>query len=255
MKLYSLHGMMGNAQDLSFLDTLDGVDHYPLELPGHGEQALPPPEASSWSAITCQYANFIEKHAAGENFLLYGYSMGGRVMGSVAKELALKGIKAHGLILESSHFGNLTLSEREERFRRDLLLFNFPATKEQLESFLRNWWSAPLFGQIAKSPYFKDFLEKKVKEGLLKKDGWAKSLEILSVAKQEDYYKFYQENETLNLLYLVGQDDRKYLEISAGLIDSPNTQVKSFKAGHNVHFTLHLDINKTIKDWLTNLQA
>lgn len=252
--IFSLHGMMGNKNDLALLDKLTKLNHLPLELPGHGSEDFNA-RSESWHDQVSYYRDLILSQAGGREYILFGYSMGGRLLGAVAKELASSQNPARGLILESSHFGSISTEEREMRRQSDSKLFQFEPTRENLHNFLEKWWRAPLFFGMPNQSGFNKLLNDKCDEGMEKLTKWQRSLNFLSVANQEDYSEFYQRETTFPLLYLAGLRDEKYAAISISLKLNPKATTQLIDTGHNVHFTHPEEFLETVSNWLKQIQV
>lgn len=246
---------MGDRHDLKLLDDIEEYKHSPLELPGHGLNRDSVSKYSSWHECVEAYAKDIGKKAKNERYILYGYSMGGRLMGSIAKELVKTDNPPRALILESSHLGNLNESERHARALNDRKLFNFAAkTEEDCADFLTKWWSAPLFGQMNQMENFPQLLKRKTDEAPTYIPYWQKALNLLSVAHQPNYQNYYLFQSGTPLLYLAGTQDQKYTQIGKSLEVKPTITVRYFNSGHNIHFTRPLALLKEISNFLSALQ-
>lgn len=253
MKLFSLHGMMGDGEDLKFLNQLEVVEHIALELPGHGKNLHSIDKLTSWQQCTELYAREIQDRCQGQDYVLYGYSMGGRLMGSVARLLLKSESIPRALILESSHPGDLNENERLERASRDRELFHFTPNLGACREFLANWWSAPLFGKMNQQDIFQELLERKAREALTLMPFWQKSLNLLSVAHQPSDKEFFLSQKELPLLYLAGTQDQKYSLIAKDLAVNDQTTVKYIKAGHNIHFMCPHELLCELKSFLLAL--
>ncbi len=252
MKLFSLHGMMGDREDLRFLDQL-ALEHIALELPGHGRNTHSIDKLTSWQQCTELYASEIQDRAQGQDYVLYGYSMGGRLMGSIARLLLKSESTPRALILESSHPGDLSEIERRERAKKDRELFHFTPSLSSCREFLTNWWSTPLFGKMNQQANFQELLERKAHEALTLMPSWQKALNLLSVAHQPSDKEFLLSQKELPLLYLAGTQDQKYSLIAKDLAANDHNTVKFINAGHNIHFMCPHEILCELKSFLFNL--
>lgn len=139
-----LHGFLSDMSSLDQIASLLSKQYtvVQVDLPGFG-QSVEENHLHYESIDEIAHAlDDIRKHLSIEQWIVFGYSMGGRVALSYAMNDDNRSIK--GLILESSHAGiqdNYNRLERqkidEERGRN--------AIEKGIESFVADWESLPLF--------------------------------------------------------------------------------------------------------------
>ncbi len=138
-----LHGFMGSGND--WLDL--ARSHFPdycnilLDLPGHGKTRIPtdPVLTNMLSEMILDLAR-----TGYEKFIPIGYSMGGRV-GFHLHQLAPERIPA--FVFLSSAPGLKTRDERDQRILDDEHLMD-KLESVGFEAFLKEWYAAPLFGDL-----------------------------------------------------------------------------------------------------------
>ena len=145
-----LHGFMGFGDDWLGLVQSQFSDYCNIlvNLPGHGKSDLP--TGISFTNLLMALIRQLSLEGI-DNFIPIGYSMGGRVAFHL-QNLAPDRIPA--LIFLSSAPGLMTGAEREQRRIADEILMD-RLEKIGISSFLQEWYSAPLFGDIQNhSPLF-----------------------------------------------------------------------------------------------------
>jgi len=142
-----LHGFAGQADDWIFLfkKVLDN-NFYPIaiDLIGHGKSDKPDDEnLYIEESLLLQLHNVISNMCL-DNFVLCGYSLGGRLALSYAT-IYNKNLKA--LILESSTPGIEETQLQLERINNDKLLAK-KIKDEGVEKFFEFWYNIPLFQSL-----------------------------------------------------------------------------------------------------------
>ncbi len=146
-------------------------------------------------------------------FALCGYSMGGRIALLAVKELMAKGRRPEALILASSGFGYKSPSGRNERLKVDESWAQLAENEPEL--FWKRWYEQEVFASFRLLP-----------EGVRK--AWLRSriamdskiltrqLRNLGPGRHEDLFSILCELATkgLRMLYICGELDKKYLEVS-----------------------------------------
>lgn len=249
MKVFTLHGFMGTPHDFSFLSKISsGKEYIHLTLAGHGDKAL---HSNTWQENAEYMSHEILQSAEQEDFVLLGYSMGGRVFLAVADILFKKGTpNFKGLILESAHTGLASDDERIERFESDHKLFKNVKSEQDLEQFLRQWWSAPLFGGLQFHEDFPTLIDHK-KKGDYKK--WKKALRLLSVANQPNYNSLLARKDFVPTLSLAGSKDQKFFELTQRLEQYEKVESAYFNCGHNIHFARPYEFFQVVDQWMAKL--
>lgn len=220
-----LHGFMGSGASFASLVDFLPKDYYYLtvDLPGHGK--------SLFSRLGClaslesfeDVASMVldDLDAAGiERFMMYGYSMGGRVAQQVALAVPER---VDGLVLESAGFGIADPDARWLRYENDCRLLDGIRDGSDFDRFLDQWHDMALFNTL--SPALKSRLKdrKRLNDPLELK----RAMAILSVGKQA-YLLPDLARASFPIALLYGQSDVRY----ASLADHAQK--------HLVHADVHL---------------
>lgn len=229
-----LHGFMGDSKDLIEVSEAfrENFTLLFLDLPGHGHT-----KASHFY----HFNDFFQKlssflHLFSENFVFYGYSMGGRV----ALHMALHYIRPSLLILESAGLGLIDEQSQVERIKADLMLLEKGACNKM--NFFKSWYSVPMFAPYYKSERFIRDCEKKCLHDFLE---WQESQRFLSVGvfpkKGIVMEKIKQYKNPV--IYIVGEADDKYKTLASELRHLGQISVYEIAgAGHNSHKTHAFEI-------------
>lgn len=145
--LFCLHGFLGMGSDwISFAQELHRIrpDIQILlpDLPGHGESVSISPQ--NFTARLCETLDAAQISRAA----IAGYSLGGRLALAAAIEQPHRFPAFIGI---STTAGIENPDERNARCEADAKLAR-RLREESFESFLRNWWSLPIFESPKKKP-------------------------------------------------------------------------------------------------------
>lgn len=230
MSIVALHGFLGSPKDW------DNFKDIPIRLKYHYFD--PHLDILSFD----DFVNKFNHDSKTAHEVLMGYSMGGR--------LALHALidspkKWKAAILISTHPGLASILEREERLKSDhLLLKSF--LEGDFETNMNKWNKNPLFNQ---SDLIFKRKEKEISENTLRQ-----YLSEWSLGKQEDLRK---EIAKLNLpiLWVVGQNDQKYLHLSSELnFLHPKSRVWIAKnSWHRVPWEIQEEFQKEVNTFLEGL--
>jgi 2-succinyl-6-hydroxy-2,4-cyclohexadiene-1-carboxylate synthase len=191
---------MGRGSDWQDLATDLSKDYYCLllDLPGHGNSPIGNTKTfHDVAELIIKSIDDLEKKID-----VVGYSMGGRI----AFYLILKFPHLFNrAIIESASPGIKSEKDKRDRYQKDLALLKDLKSKEEMISFLKKWYTNPLFGKISKTT----LIEKKSANNpqILNK-----AQALLSVGNQPSLWKEL-ENLKIPTLYLSGQRDEKYTKI------------------------------------------
>jgi len=226
------HGFLGNSNDFLFLKDSCLLDHYHLVLLN-----LPGIEGRNFFLDDChKVAQFIT--ASWDCRGLIGYSMGGRVATAILDSLIQLGATSpHCLLISSSPGLEANKNqERKERLESDILLAQkLSACNFDALTFLEKWYGMDIFANLNKADNFKQLIQRRLKFFP------ANSSSILlyySLAKMPCYQDLLC-RPNLPLIYLVGELDQKYLEISRHLPPA----ISIHKAPGQGHALLEQDTN------------
>ncbi|OHR73358.1 2-succinyl-6-hydroxy-2,4-cyclohexadiene-1-carboxylate synthase [Bacillus sp. HMSC76G11] len=230
--LVLLHGFTGSAENWHpFLAMFSQYKVILIDLIGHGQTNSPSEfeRCSMEESVKDLHAIFAELHL--KNFILAGYSMGGRLALTYA---VLHPEQITKLILESASPGLKTEAERMNRRENDRKLSQF--IKEQgMESFIDFWENISLFASQKALP---EAVQKKQRDQRLKNDetGLANSLLGMGTGSQKSLW---DSLDTLKIpvLLLCGERDEKFCLIAKEMKDllPLSTFIKINGAGHAVH--------------------
>lgn len=251
-RLIFIHGFGGLAEDwgqmVAHLSPKEYESQF-LSLPGHAMQPSckqlgmenPQELATFWGRKLKQHF--------GQDFYLVGYSMGARIATLLASEIGCK-----GLALLSGGMGIETEEERDARRDSDdewgEQLFSAP------EEFWKAWYKQEIFGPFAQKDngrLLKASLEKKIRH---RSPHLVDALRTLGPAEHGPLLPGLEtailEGKIGSLLYIVGQLDKKYLEIAAQVkAEIPEAKIVEIPdAGHVVHQEAPLACANAIKEWL-----
>ncbi len=237
MQLFLLHGMGGSPYDW------EGVQKF---LPSI---ALPVPNSSSPETCALAIADIIEKTAGGK-FALAGYSMGGRLALLVAVELFARGLPPSRLILVSAGFGSADMQEKADRRRKDEDWAALAETNQK--RFWEEWYGQALFSSYRSLPPSTkaswENLRLSMDIGSL-----TKQLRNLGPGNHEDLFPVLEglTEKGLRVLYIVGELDKKYLELSRMAGEKSGARVSVItNAGHILPLEAPEELASEIRDFL-----
>jgi 2-succinyl-6-hydroxy-2,4-cyclohexadiene-1-carboxylate synthase len=226
VKIWALHGFLGEASDFDLLQKKSQQ-----RMPGLRWQSVdylkepslsPQTPLHLWGEAFNQYLQKFSDSTA-DNILL-GYSQGGR--------LALHALKNRpdlwkAALLFSANPG-IRDEEKSTRLAHDEKWVAQFLT-EDFGSVLARWNSQQVFQGSQNEPMRK--------ESRFDRDLIAQCLSQWSLARQEDFFSFL-EDTSLPILYVAGERDRKYCQIGSRLQRlNSHLQLQTLPAaGHRVHF-------------------
>ena len=205
-----------------------------------------PPEASSLQEVTMYFADKIAALNLKE-FYLAAYSMGGRIGILLAQELAKRNLlqKSKGLILLSAGLGFKTKEEILSRESSDQKWADLLIT--DAKQFWKDWYSQDLFKNF-KINISDDYFSKKKRHSA---SALMQQLLQFSPAKHEFLFPILNEMP-VPLLYLVGAEDKKYLEVAYFLKDNlRGAEIQIIPdSGHSLLFENPKACAKVLADWI-----
>ena len=228
-----LHGFLGASADWTNIASALAEEHYVLcpDLPGHGANPLQervPFASVAAGLLACLDANGIESTA------LVGYSMGGRIALHFALEHPHR---VSRLVLESASPGIDDEHTRESRSHHDDLLASELMTledRESVEAWLRQWYSAPLWGSLHKQAGLVDALV--AERAGANPQSLAHAMSSYSVGRQPSLWPALP-YLVMPTLLITGEHDHKYVEIAERMTQAnPALATMALTdCGHNVH--------------------
>lgn len=233
--LVFLHGFLGDHQD--WCETIkqlkDAFYCISIDLPGHGDSAAVTIPRDKGFETTHRLIKNVLNDLQIKEYILIGYSLGGRIALDYARSQQDDNLKA--LVLESCHTGYQTQDEKDQRFAHDLNWAKRFATQSVMES-LDEWYEQDIFNDLSCEQ------KKKVVTNHLRNYGvcLANMLLATSLAQQTDAVPFLQHNavqaKPLPVYYCFGEKDTKFKTLAHALAKLKNIQLTEFAGvGHNIH--------------------
>ena len=248
-----LHGFTGSAQDWGFIHGSINRNFTPIciDLIGHGKSSSPTDVDHYTSQSQLKHLHEIISLLSISEFILAGYSMGGRLATLYSLKFPSKVI---GLILESTSFGIEKSEEREGRTISDQLLAR-RIESEGIESFIDYWLSLTLFDSLKNLSLERYTLlkEQKIVNNI---NGLKNTLLGFSTGRM-DYLIPKLIQIRFQVLLIVGDRDKKFKEISKKALEQiPHSKLKVVNdSGHNVHFEKPEVFLKLINQFLSNFET
>jgi 2-succinyl-6-hydroxy-2,4-cyclohexadiene-1-carboxylate synthase len=231
--LLLLHGFTGNRGAFDHLRPLLGpaVKAIAVDLPGHGESALPQRTGREGFIETVEALLALVSRLGHGPVDVLGYSQGARL----ALALAVRAPERFGrVILESGSPGLHRRQERAARREADAKLAAFIRT-QGVAAFVERWEALPLFDGLRRLPaQLQDSL--RARRGACSADGLAGALESLGLGVQPDYWPSLH-RQRLPMLLLTGADDFKFTQTARRMaVDLPVVWRHAFAGcGHAPH--------------------
>lgn len=247
MNIIFLHGFLGNKQEFDAIKDQINAKVYSLELPYHS--SLKQTCTSSLKNIHEWCYNEINKLGIKE-YVLYGYSLGGRIICSYLTHLNNFDKRLQGIILESCNFGPENYQERKNRYSIDLKWALKFVNEEQRKS-LSDWYNQPLFKNLS-TKRKEELIDKRIN---FNKENIANAITNFSFSKMKNCIYLLQKIN-IPILYINGQYDEKYKNISKKLQNFNNKNVITKQipcAGHNCHYEQPEEITNLINEFIKNL--
>jgi len=224
---------MGNAQEWNEIIAILERDFECLapDLPGHGSALVPETEPFPDMQRTAErVAQYLPEHRI-QRYSLIGYSMGGRV----ALYMALRHPQhIERLVLESASPGLREAQARDERRKNDEALARRLET-EEFQSFLREWYTQPLFDSLRTDPArFEHLIAQRLHNDPAQ---LARSLRAIGLGAQPSLWDEIP-NLAIPTLLLAGALDHKFCSIAHAIAEqTPSAHVQLIPhSSHNTHY-------------------
>ncbi|WP_371377445.1 2-succinyl-6-hydroxy-2,4-cyclohexadiene-1-carboxylate synthase [Thalassotalea aquiviva] len=236
--LVLLHGFMGDHQDWHSmrLHLSDDIPTLAIDLPGHGNsEAIELDHKLGFKQCNNYLTNTLIKHKI-KDYILCGYSLGGRVSLYHSAHIYLPqrrqdGLRLCGLIIESAHVGLENEQQKTMRWQSDLTWAeNFE--QKTLAEVLAHWYQQPIFASLTATQKQQLINARQHNNAA----ALAQTLRALSLAKQPMLIHALAQSE-FSSYYFYGEKDYIYQGIVQKIkaqYDSL-TAVKFNHAGHNIH--------------------
>jgi 2-succinyl-6-hydroxy-2,4-cyclohexadiene-1-carboxylate synthase len=237
---------MGNSHEFDDAIAFLSKDFYCLtvDLPGHGKTRIVGDRDKLGTACakgdryTMENTAIALIHLLDElnisQCFLVGYSMGGRLSLYLTLNFPHRFSK---VVLESASPGLATISEREERIKRDEQIarkLERSIDSKDFALYLSNWYEQTIFSSIKKHPHFDKLIKSRLQNNPIE---LVKSLRYMGTGQQPSLWEKLKDS-TVPLLLLVGEYDEKFVEINrkmSEICQICQLEVIS-KVGHNIHF-------------------
>ena len=253
MPILFLHGFLGCGAEWAEVVALLEDDFRCLcpDLPGHGDAGIE--GCLNMAAAAAQILDFLDK-AKAPRCALVGYSMGGRIALYLAVHYPER---FRALVLESASPGLRTDEARAQRQAADeklaARLEAIAGDTKAFRAFLEEWHAQPLFANMARERARLDALI----AGRMRQapHRLAAALRGLGQGAQPDLWDWLSLHKNPTLA-IVGEEDRKYVEIAEAMHKAcPSIVVKIVcGCGHNVHFGNPHGYTSVLRDFLMILR-
>jgi 2-succinyl-6-hydroxy-2,4-cyclohexadiene-1-carboxylate synthase len=245
--LVFLHGFLGNHHD--WCETIKQLKEsfycVSIDLPGHGDSSAVTTPLDKGFETTHKLIKAVLDDLQIKEYILIGYSLGGRVALDYARTQQDNNLKA--LLLESCHTGYQTQDEKDNRFAHDLDWAKCFATQSVIQS-LTEWYEQDIFNDLSCQQKHNLVNKRSRNYGVC----LANMLLATSLARQTDAVPFLQHNaaqaKPLPVYYCFGEKDNKFKTLGRALAKLKNIQLTEFSgAGHNIHQQKPLQYAQFIK--------
>ena len=230
-----LHGFLGSSIDFKELVKVlaPRFQSFVPDLPGHGKSHFDPVGADEAEMSFYDVASSVLEQLTAQgvdDFVLYGYSMGGRVAQAMC--LQAPGRIKH-LVLESASFGIRNEIERRMRYEKDQLLLSGVTTTVEFYRFLEKWHRLPLFSTLAGTALLDELIVSKQRNDIRQLE---RALKVLSVGNQPCFMPELNEID-IPITFFYGDQDEKYKQLAHEAKEFiPRMSLRGFeKASHNIH--------------------
>ena len=226
-----LHGFMGSRRDWHRIASGLSERCFCLvpDLPGHGGSAGGLDQSWDMDNTARSLIALLDSLQIRESYLA-GYSMGGRLGLYLALHYPHYFPKT---VLESASPGLRTEAERAARTAHDKRLAE-RLLREDLPTFLQEWYRQPLFQSLQTHPGFSDMLARRLDNDPA---ALAKSLREAGSGVQPSQWERL-ETHKMPLLLVIGEKDVKFHGIAEEMQQlNPRVEMAVIAdCGHNVHF-------------------
>ena len=246
-----LHGFTGSMKTWEPIieDLPENARYIAIDLLGHGKTASPSEPRRYEMQEQLYDLHELLNSLQVSNFVLVGYSMGGRV--ALAYALAYPGHVKH-LVLESASPGLQTPIEQKARIIEDEKLADKIETGG-IESFIDFWQNIPLFDSQKKLDELKI---KTIRQERLQQSpvGLANSLKGIGTGQQPSYWA-HLEQLKIPVTLITGELDQKFNLIAQQMQNCfPNCQhIQVSAVGHAIHVENPVQFATIIKEQLKEL--
>lgn len=240
-----LHGFSENLETFNELKLSECKCIY-IDLIGHGKTDSPINIKKYKIDNLIKDLHFIISEIIKEKYILYGYSMGGRIALPYVLNYANEVEK---LILESSSYGEEDDVKRKERRKSDYLLAK-KIKEKGIQWFVYYWTNISIFNS---QKLLDDKKREKIANIKLKNNinGLTRALMGFSQGRNP-CLKNQVSKIKVKTLYISGELDSKYTSMGKEfeVLNKDVTRVVVKGAGHNIHMEKPLEVEKIIKKFI-----
>ena len=246
MHIVFLHGFLGTPQEFMPIAFRLPFKSEMITLPSHG-----------CSDAIVDFSNVNEwleeelKSLKIKDYILYGYSLGGRITLHYALSNNIK-FKPKGVIIESANIGLNDTNLKKERLKNDKI-WQQKFLSLPMNEVLTDWYNQEIFADLSEED--KNYLiNKRAKNDPTR---MANILMNLSLAKMPFLGEKLKES-SIPMMYIYGLLDNKAQKISQKIIGykNPNIQVEAVdNVGHNCHLKDASTISSLINNFYQNLES
>jgi 2-succinyl-6-hydroxy-2,4-cyclohexadiene-1-carboxylate synthase len=244
-----LHGFTGRAANWEFIfDKLPpNFSPIAIDLIGHGETDSPHNLKYYSCTGIVQQLDSIFSQLNLNNFIITGYSMGGRA--ALAYSIRCPQ-RVRAAIFESTTPGLEDITAQKERVEIDLLLAE-KINREGIESFINFWFDTPLFRSLIRMPNFLEEKNKRLKNNPI---GLINILSGFSTGLMKSCWSKLPELK-IPVLLITGELDEKYTMINQAIkLKVHQAQHTIIPAcSHNVHLEKPELFTKLVSEFLNSL--
>lgn len=232
-----LHGFGGFPDDFKAIADELKQPFVSLSIPGHAN--TPSLTQAGITSIQDLVKYLLRQYIPDEPYYLCGYSMGGRLALLLAEELQPK-----GLVLFSTGLGLENENAINQRKIWQQKLASILTTDPVL--FWRQWYDQPLFCSIKRHVGFSEMIERKLTHNNIE---LAKAFSCFSALSHEQLRGTI--TRTNNVLYIVGNRDKKYVKIARELQRANQATVAYVpEASHSVLFEAPKSSAEILRQWM-----
>ncbi|PJG83850.1 2-succinyl-6-hydroxy-2,4-cyclohexadiene-1-carboxylate synthase [Caviibacterium pharyngocola] len=223
--LVFLHGLLGTKADWQkVIEKLPHFDCLALDLPLHGEaeqQSVEDFEQCAHYVAQCIRAQIGER-----DYILTGYSLGGRIALYYALESRVEKGNLRAVIAEGAGLGLQTADEKHARWQNDCHWVQ-RFRQEPIEKVLQDWYRQAVFADLSDEQRAELIAQRCHNDG----QAVAQMLQATSLAKQADFRLKVRSN-LLPIFYVCGERDQKFRRLAQE--NALNARYIA-DAGHNAH--------------------
>ncbi|WP_113674058.1 2-succinyl-6-hydroxy-2,4-cyclohexadiene-1-carboxylate synthase [Vallitalea guaymasensis] len=238
-----LHGFSENMSTFRYLDCT-GYKRIFIDLIGHGKTQSPKDMKYYNVKYLIKAINYIINTITDTKYILYGYSMGGRI--ALAYALKYQEELSH-LILESSSYGIEEQSIRDKRYYNDYRLAE--EIRHNGIEWFESYWSNILIFKTQKM--LGEDVRNTIKKIRLSNNIIGLSNSLIGFSQgRVNCLKSELHKLNIGVTYVSGELDKKYTSIGeefTKLIRNIN-HVRVESSGHNVHMEKTQSINKLLNE-------